>query len=98
VDTKAIAVAPGGDITKLEKDDPSVDIAMYRQGLHVYVAKGKLDAYIEETKQAKKLRFQLNHFSVERTEEGTFYVFSREYYRQLGTLFKLPPLESIKVL
>lgn len=96
MDTKALAIGPGGSVSKLEIDDPKIDITMYRQGLHAYVEKTKLDEHIEAVKKAKSLRFQLNHFGIERTEEGTFYVLRGDYYRQLGAMFKLPPWESLQ--
>lgn len=97
MDTKALGVSAGGGISKLETEDPKIEIMMYRQGLHAYVERTKLDEHIESVKQAKSLRFQLSSYGVERTEEGTFYVFRGDYYRQLGTLFKLPPWENLKV-
>lgn len=96
METKALAVAPGGGISTLEGPGQKLEIEMYRQGLHVYVEKAKLDEHIDKVKQAKKLNFRLSHFGIERTGEGTFYVFSGEYYRQLGVIFKLPPWENVK--
>lgn len=98
MDTKALGVAAGGGISKLENDDPKIEITMYRRGLHAYVERTKLDEHIESVKKAKSLRFQLNNYGIERTEEGTFYVFRGDYYRQLGAMFKLPPWESLKAI
>lgn len=96
METKALAVSPGGGISELEGPGQKLEIEMYRQGLHAYVEKTKLDEHMEKVKKAKKLNFRLNHFSIERTDEGTFYVFGGEYYRQLGVIFKLPPWENLK--